>query len=798
MRRIKAGLAALAVCGLALSNPVAAQADPGASTPSGVAQLKAETVTGKPIAQDGTAPLPARSTVDTQPAEDECAKLKALPPDPNRKGTLACVTDAPPPSPLPSLTPDGFGTQAILPLPPFCFEHAFDGWWYTRTQACAITSKIVIVLDAETLLPIGDMLFLEFSFSYTSGGISTWAQQIDIRPFLAHGAGALPGTMVSGTASCRLSCIARISNFPPQPVTTALGSSATGEAFFDTTAVIPGMVGDAFTKWTYRFTNPGWLLPTTPGTAEPPKVRCDNAVPGYSQIGCIFSDYTPVMQYSRDGLYPELARHIGDAQASGLPGAYPNGAPLVRMVDEAQQTANRNAACPRAYPRPITKSCDEYPFASTRQGAAQPPLGPGRTFSYCSITPLPQGVTAPTGYSACMIDAWQNSTGGSALNTFFQENRVIDNDEYRVWITGTGGGPNPLPPDFPPTADAGPDVFVDEGSSVLLNGSATDDRGTPMVTWTYEPVANVDPGALCSFRPDNHQAQASFFCTDDGTFRVTLIADDGIQEFPVSDSALVTVNNVAPCGHRFCPFLTVNEDPGITTPAPWQVFRVGDTVNLSTTFTDPGSNDTHVCGVSWDDGNRDTFVANGLTCGGSHVYPRAGMYTIKHGITDDDGGEAPELSVLVIVYDPDAGFATAGGHLPNPGGGTGHFQFNPKYLPHDEGPEPSGGKVNFRVQSGPGGQEFDLDSTGLEWLVVTQDDKIAAKGTASVNGVSGYGFVVYGYDARTDRFRLVVWSLSDGPFPTTNLVYDNRTGADFDLDLADPAPIGAGSIQVHH
>lgn len=67
-----------------------------------------------------------------------------------------------------------------------------------------------------------------------------------------------------------------------------------------------------------------------------------------------------------------------------------------------------------------------------------------------------------------------------------------------------------------------------------------------------------------------------------------------------------------------------------------------------------------------------------------------------------------------------------------------------------------------------------------------------------MNGADGYGFVVYGDDSSLDRFRLVVWPLSSGPYPTTTLVYDNRAGADYDLDIADRQPIGAGSVQVHH
>ncbi|WP_443742946.1 NucA/NucB deoxyribonuclease domain-containing protein [Streptomyces parvulus] len=98
-------------------------------------------------------------------------------------------------------------------------------------------------------------------------------------------------------------------------------------------------------------------------------------------------------------------------------------------------------ACPQAasggYPRPADYSCDEYPFRSTWQGSftgslPQPAPYPGRTFSWCQISALPQNVT--DGWSACMIPAGQNSSAGSLLNRFYIENRVIERDAFRVWI----------------------------------------------------------------------------------------------------------------------------------------------------------------------------------------------------------------------------------------------------------------------------------------------------------------------------------------------------------------------------
>jgi endonuclease/exonuclease/phosphatase family metal-dependent hydrolase len=357
---------------------------------------------------------------------------------------------------------------------------------------------------------------------------------------------------------------------------------------------------------------------------------------------------------------------------------------------------------------------------------------------------------------------------------------------------GGGGEPGPGPGDQPPTVDAGPPVGGDEGSAITLLGSATDPESTPSVSWSYAPVGGVDPGTSCSFA-DPNSARTTITCNDDGVFRATLSASDGVNP-TVSDSTLVTVRNVPP---RL----------SLTGPRPWQVFRVGTPVSLTASFTDPGANDTHTCSVAWDDGTEETYLpGSGDRCDRPHTFTRPGMFTIDAKVTDDDGGVGSG-TVMVIVYDPDGGFETAGIQIESPLGalagepltvGPAHSEFNVQYRPGESGPAPSGGKVSFRFDG-----HFDLDSTSLEWLVVTPDDKVATKGVATVAGRPGnYGFVLYAYDAEPDRYRLVAWPLAAGSNPDEAgrdaLTYDNRRGASFDLDEADPQPITGGNLALHH
>jgi hypothetical protein len=136
--------------------------------------------------------------------------------------------------------------------------------------------------------------------------------------------------------------------------------------------------------------------------------------------------------------FPEYGDHLIDAINSGLPGANlgAGSVPLHRLMDDALQQANRNLACPDSYPRPTGKSCDEYPFASTYEGASTGG-GTGRTFDWCGISQLPTGVTGPTGYSSCMIDETNNSGAGGQLETrLYGPERVLDGDAF--WVNFSG------------------------------------------------------------------------------------------------------------------------------------------------------------------------------------------------------------------------------------------------------------------------------------------------------------------------------------------------------------------------
>lgn len=138
--------------------------------------------------------------------------------------------------------------------------------------------------------------------------------------------------------------------------------------------------------------------------------RCDNIV---TQIGCVNDKALAGMAFNAQThpLITEVAQHIYDAQAS-LPshwGVY--GVPLSRLTDDDMITDNRNTACPSSSAPPAPLQCDEYPFATTYQGAA---------------------LVAPGDYSTRSVHESSNQSQGGIILSNYNRHRIIDGDQYVV------------------------------------------------------------------------------------------------------------------------------------------------------------------------------------------------------------------------------------------------------------------------------------------------------------------------------------------------------------------------------
>lgn len=336
------------------------------------------------------------------------------------------------------------GTKMAAPPPPvrlpaLCHNRYNNGWQLNRTQACNNQTRRHVYYRRRCAtcpwFPVGFKRYRQFDYSWTYPAQKLWFQQQEM--VITAIGGENPRTFFFGELmGCSGVCRFVRGNYPTQGVR-RVGDRVRGRAVFSSRATSRGSRGQGRTWIKKGYTTPGFVtVPLNPQrTMRPPAVRCDHALPGPSRPGCVFPGHTPVMVYRLNGPYSELARHIRAAQGSGLP------ARLHRITNAADIDRNRNRACPHGppWPRPPGKSCDEYPMASTKEGAwtasprpNPPPRQLRRTFNWCHLRNVPFR-TGPRGWSMCMIDEDHNEDGGQALDTtFYKTQRVLNGDPFIV------------------------------------------------------------------------------------------------------------------------------------------------------------------------------------------------------------------------------------------------------------------------------------------------------------------------------------------------------------------------------
>ncbi|NUT32184.1 MAG: hypothetical protein HOV79_03820 [Hamadaea sp.] len=531
-------------------------------------------------------------------------------------------------------------------------------------------------------------------------------------------------------------------------------------------------------------------------------IRCDSA-PYFNNKpkACIFTDVLPHLQYSikdENGNYTnqrEVAEHIREAQdnpnATYPPELHDKEIPGKYTGDQHEGYLNRIPGKDSTYPPPddyfanervqrsicatltpdpaiVDPQCDEYPFKSTLQGLASPVWD----------------------YSVKYVTGSQNASAGAILGNYYTGDRILyfDDDRFYVEIRDQGGAPSPGP-----TLRTLPSVEGFEGEALQLWASST---VAGQVRWTYEAVDSVDPGTSCSFS-DSSSFTPTITCNDDGLFKATITLDTGAGT--LHGETYVEVKNRAP-------------EIRITEPTPWQLFRVGAPIIFNAPFTDAG-NDTHRCEYYLDNGTGwgQPFEPRAYhNCGQVIGYDHAGMYTVTVHVADDDGG-TDSAEVMIIVYDPREGSATISGSTATPPGalvsvpnatGSTNIVYNGQYplggeTPYD--PEPNG-----QVLSWVSGTTFRLERLTMEWLVITVDGKVAARGTGTVAGQPGYTWVLYGWDScdgsnspgcasiPSDRIRLVVFESATG-----RVVYDHSPGSgQYDVDRISPTAMTSGAVRV--
>ena len=416
---------------------------------------------------------------------------------------------------------------------------------------------------------------------------------------------------------------------------------------------------------------------------------------------------------------------------------------------------------------------------------------------------LPAGVTNFTSDHRYLDD----NPSGTAADGYSVSATVTDDD------TGSGaGGTTVTVNNVAPSAVTLNAGVIDENGTFTLTGTfhdpGTQDTQTILINWGGGGAGQPAEGSTTLTTAGPNPAGTTLTDLGNGDWAFSAFhqylddnptgtpADDYLVSATVIDddtgtgggTASVTVRNVAPVAAAVVAPL----DPvAAGSPSP---------VDVSATFTDVGTLDTHTAEWNWGDGT--TTVVPATDSGGSgvatgrHTYLAAGVYTVTLTLTDDDGGVAVSTSGYVVVYDPSAGFVTGGGWINSPAGayaadptlsGKATFGFVSQYKAGTSVPD---GNTQFLFHAAG----FDFRSTSYDWLVVS-GPRAQYKGTGTVNGAGNYGFLLTVIDGQrtggggVDRFRIKVWNTATGA-----IVYDNQMGGS---DNADPATaLGGGSIQI--
>ncbi len=382
----------------------------------------------------------------------------------------------------------------------------------------------------------------------------------------------------------------------------------------------------------------------------------------------------------------------------------------------------------------------------------------------------------------------QGATDGQGTATFSYTGAQAGDDTVTACHDGNGNGScddgeatatsvvtwtTPAPTNSAPEVDAGAAYTGAEGAPLTLTGSTLDaDDDTLANTWSVTSDVGVDAGTSCVVDAP-HALTTTVTCDDDGTFTATLTSDDGTTS--TTDSAPITLTNAAP------------ESSEPTTSA--SPLQVGRAVSVSAKFTDAGAHDSHTATIDWGDGTSSPGSLATGSVSGQHSYAKAGFYTPCLLVVDDDGGQARTCARAdVIVTDPSAGIVTAGGQFPLPTADSsrparGLLALVLGYFPGSDQPR---GLTLLKV---PG---FCLGATQADWLVVT-DTQATFSGAASVNGRSGYRYLVSlvdgGHGGRADLVRVRVWSPDGGA-----VLLDTQPGAA--LTAAPTTPL-QGNVTVH-
>ena len=205
----------------------------------------------------------------------------------------------------------------------------------------------------------------------------------------------------------------------------------------------------------------------------------------------------------------------------------------------------------------------------TLTGSATDPEGQTLTFLWTQVDTATVSLTNPTMTTATFTAPTQ--LVNNVLLTFrltATEPSGGQSGSDMVVITVTAGTNDP------PTADAGPDQSVDEGTMVTLDGSASDDPEDQTLTFAWTQTGSTSTVSLSSATAERPTFDAPTELLTDLTLTFSLTVSDGMNTSAAADTVVITIT-AGP------------NDPPIVEAGNPQTVGEGTPVTLTGSGTDP-------------------------------------------------------------------------------------------------------------------------------------------------------------------------------------------------------------------
>lgn len=309
-----------------------------------------------------------------------------------------------------------------------CLANAtVPNWKIDRFDACQsgyfhVSYKRKI--SETTMIEVGHLVF--FVLLYQNSKLDGAAWEITFELQKVSEWGETDGSWLTGSFNCSGACQVVfedvISDSVDGPVDLVYQATISSTIF----AANQAGYGVSIVNWDVNRPN---VIPVNGSqSVSSAQVRCDSMFSNRTS-GCVHPDSGPQRYILFANMFPEIAEDIVASQLDKIPGGDIALTRAQNAVDD-----NRATACPDSRPREAGFTCDEYPFASTLDGAASD-WNHGETFTWCGIGDLPASpVNFQPAWSVCMVPEEENFLQGVDLGEFYADWRVIDGDEFTVEV----------------------------------------------------------------------------------------------------------------------------------------------------------------------------------------------------------------------------------------------------------------------------------------------------------------------------------------------------------------------------